>query len=113
MRAHLPARLRTVIVATLLITMSIGMGMTLYRIWEIKQEVDTIGQKLTLDYGPQTTLIYDAKDRVIASLFREHRMPVTLEEISEPLINAVIDPAAGSESGRIGNLNPQSVLKKK
>ncbi|QDM21653.1 oxalyl-CoA decarboxylase [Tardiphaga sp. vice154] len=29
------------------------------------------------------------------------------------LINAVIDPAAGSESGRIGNLNPQSLLKKK
>jgi oxalyl-CoA decarboxylase len=29
------------------------------------------------------------------------------------LINAVIDPAAGSESGRIGNLNPQSILKKK
>jgi oxalyl-CoA decarboxylase len=25
----------------------------------------------------------------------------------------VIDPAAGSESGRIGNLNPQSVLQKK
>jgi len=29
------------------------------------------------------------------------------------LINAVIDPAAGSESGRIGNLNPQSKLQKK
>jgi oxalyl-CoA decarboxylase len=29
------------------------------------------------------------------------------------LINAVIDPTAGSESGRIGNLNPQSALKKK
>ena len=29
------------------------------------------------------------------------------------LINAVIDPAAGSEIGRIGNLNPQSALKKK
>ncbi|MGE3145875.1 MAG: oxalyl-CoA decarboxylase [Pseudorhodoplanes sp.] len=29
------------------------------------------------------------------------------------LINAVIDPAAGSESGRIGNLNLQSALKKK
>jgi oxalyl-CoA decarboxylase len=26
------------------------------------------------------------------------------------LINAVIDPAAGTESGRIGNLNPQSVV---
>ncbi len=29
------------------------------------------------------------------------------------LINAVIDPAAGSEFGRIGNLNPQSALTKK
>src|ERR1700677_4937326 len=29
------------------------------------------------------------------------------------LINAAIDPAAGSESGRIGHLNPQSVLRKK
>jgi len=29
------------------------------------------------------------------------------------LINAVSDPAAGSESGRIGNLNPQSKLRKK
>src|SRR5229473_985815 len=29
------------------------------------------------------------------------------------LINAVLDAAAGSESGRIGNLNPQSVLRKK
>jgi len=29
------------------------------------------------------------------------------------LINAVIDPAAGTESGNIGNLNPQSVVVKK
>jgi oxalyl-CoA decarboxylase len=29
------------------------------------------------------------------------------------LVNAAIDPAAGSESGRIGNLNPQSKLRKK
>ena len=29
------------------------------------------------------------------------------------LINAVIDPAAGTESGRIGNLNPQSAIRKK
>jgi oxalyl-CoA decarboxylase len=36
-----------------------------------------------------------------------------LESGKPTLINAVIDPAAGSESGRIGNLNPQSVVKKK
>ena len=29
------------------------------------------------------------------------------------LVNAAIDPAAGSESGRIGNLNPQSKIRKK
>jgi oxalyl-CoA decarboxylase len=29
------------------------------------------------------------------------------------LINAVLDPGAGSESGRIGNLNPHSALSKK
>jgi len=28
------------------------------------------------------------------------------------LINAVIDPAAGTESGNIGSLNPQSALSK-
>ncbi|AXS41012.1 oxalyl-CoA decarboxylase [Breoghania sp. L-A4] len=29
------------------------------------------------------------------------------------LVNAIIDPLAGTESGRIGNLNPQSVVSKK
>ena len=29
------------------------------------------------------------------------------------LINAVIDPAAGTESGSIGKLNPQSAVRKK
>jgi oxalyl-CoA decarboxylase len=38
---------------------------------------------------------------------------VALDSGKPTLINAVIDPAAGSESGRIGNLNPQSALSKK
>ncbi|NQV46086.1 MAG: oxalyl-CoA decarboxylase, partial [Rhodospirillales bacterium] len=29
------------------------------------------------------------------------------------LVNAMIDPAAGTESGNIGNLNPQSIVSKK
>ena len=36
-----------------------------------------------------------------------------MESGKPTLANAVIDPGAGSESGRIGNLNPQSALKKK
>ena len=45
----------------------------------------------------------------------ELRTAVTraLESGKPTLVNAVIDPAAGTESGRIGNLNPQSVLRKK
>jgi oxalyl-CoA decarboxylase len=38
---------------------------------------------------------------------------VAMDSGKPTLINAVLDPAAGSESGRIGNLNPQSVLSKK
>ncbi|HET7879457.1 MAG TPA: oxalyl-CoA decarboxylase [Acetobacteraceae bacterium] len=36
-----------------------------------------------------------------------------MESGKPTLINAVIDPAAGSESGNIGNLNPKSALTKK
>jgi hypothetical protein len=67
MRLFPAGRLRHIIVSTLLVAMSIAMGMALFRIWQIKQDVDAIGLKLTLEQGPQTTLIYDSKDRVIAS----------------------------------------------
>jgi len=36
-----------------------------------------------------------------------------IESGKPTLINAVIDEAAGTESGRIGNLNPQSIISKK
>jgi len=90
MRDLLPTRLRHAIIRTVLIALSVGMGLTLFRIWQVKQEVDEIATKLTLEYGPQTTLVYDSKDRVIAALYKEHRMPVALEQMSEPLIQAVL-----------------------
>ena len=37
----------------------------------------------------------------------------TMDSGKPTLINAVLDPAAGGQLGRIGNLNPQSALKKK
>jgi len=36
-----------------------------------------------------------------------------MDSAKPTLINAVIDPAAGTESGRIGKLNPQSAVRKK
>jgi penicillin-binding protein 1A len=90
MRSTFLTRLRHIVIRTLLIVLSVGMGFALFRIWQVKQEVDELSTKLSLEYGPQTTLVYDSKDRVIAALYKEHRMPVTLEEVSEPLIQAVL-----------------------
>ncbi len=90
MSAPFSLRLRNLLIRTLLVALSLAMAFVLFRIYEIKQEVDEVGNRLTLEFGPQTTLIYDAKDRVISALFREHRMPVTLEQISEPLRKAVL-----------------------
>ncbi|HUQ86888.1 MAG TPA: PBP1A family penicillin-binding protein [Vicinamibacterales bacterium] len=90
MRVPTFAGVRSAFICTLLVALSIGMGFALVRIYDIKQEVDEAGNRLTLEYGPQTTLIYDSKDRVISALYREHRMPVILEQISEPLQQAVL-----------------------
>ena len=90
MRHQPPSRLRSVTVQTILIALSIGMSIALVQIWRIKQEVDQSASRLSLEYGPQTTLIYDSKNRVISALYKEHRLPVALEEMSEPLVNAVV-----------------------
>ena len=84
------SRFRHFTISTLLVAVSIAMGVALFRIWEVKQEVDAFSTKLNLDYGPQTTLIYDSKGRVISSLYKEHRIPVMLEQMSDPLVKAVI-----------------------
>jgi len=83
-------RLRNLFIRTLLVVLSLAMGFALVRIYQVKQEVDEVGNRLSLEFGPQTTLIYDSKDRVISALFREHRMPVMLEQMSEPLQQAVL-----------------------
>jgi oxalyl-CoA decarboxylase len=43
----------------------------------------------------------------------ERAVRAAIKSRKPTLVNAIIDPNAGTESGRIGNLNPQSVVKKK
>ncbi|HEY2529211.1 MAG TPA: oxalyl-CoA decarboxylase [Xanthobacteraceae bacterium] len=75
---------------------------------------------------PATTVfIKDARyDRIVEAFGGAGIHVTTPDELSRAvhealacgkptLVNAVIDPAAGTESGRIGNLNPQSALRKK
>ncbi len=61
-----------------------------YTIWQIKADVDRATARLTLDPGPVSTVIFDAKDRPISALYREHRLPVSLEEMSDDLVQAVL-----------------------
>ena len=68
MRDPLPTRLRNAAIRFVLIALSIVMSLALYQIWQIKQEVDEAGNRLSLEYGPQTTLIYDSKNRIISAL---------------------------------------------
>ena len=90
MRAPNWTQLRSALIRTLLIGLSLAMAFVLVRIYQIKQEVEQVGKRLSLEYGPQTTLIYDSKDRVISALFKEHRLPLMLEQMSEPLQQAVL-----------------------
>lgn len=90
MRATLPTPLRNALIRTVLVALSLAMGLVLFRIYQIKQEVNEVENRLTLEHGPQTTLIFDSKGRVISALYKEHRMPVSLEEMSEPLQAAVL-----------------------
>lgn len=85
-----PTGLRNTAIRIVLIALSIGMSAALYQIWQIRQEVDAAASRLSLEYGPQTTLIYDSKNRIMSALYREHRLPVMLEQMSDPLVNAVI-----------------------
>ena len=90
MRATNFRHIRNFLIRTLLIVLSLAMGFVLVRIYQIKLEVDEVGNRLNLEFGPQTSIVYDSKGRIISSLFKEHRIPVILEEMSEPLQHAVL-----------------------
>jgi len=74
----------------LVILLGIAAVATGYTIWQIKVDVDRATARLTLSPGPQSTVIFDARDRPISALYREHRLPVSLEEMSDHLVRAVL-----------------------
>ena len=81
---------RHVLIRSLLIAALAGAAFLIHSAWRIKQDVDAVAVRFSLDPGPQSTLIYDSKDRVMAALYREHRIPVTFEEMADPLVQAVL-----------------------
>src|SRR5688572_7700841 len=75
---------------TVLIVLGVATGVAVHRLWEFRRGVERLADQLTLDSGPESTLIYDANNNLVSALFEEHRIAVRLEEMSPYLVNAVL-----------------------
>jgi penicillin-binding protein 1A len=77
-------------IAGALMVLGVATGAAVHRLWEIRTGLEQLADRLTLDVGPESTLLYDSHDNVVSALFEEHRITVPLERISPHLINAVL-----------------------
>jgi membrane peptidoglycan carboxypeptidase len=59
-------------------------------LWEFRNSVEQLSDELTLDAGPESTLLYDGNDELVSAVFEEHRITVRLEDVSPHLVNAVL-----------------------
>ena len=75
---------------TLILALGVATGAAVHALWDLNEKVDRLDARLSLDTGPESTLIYDGNDQLLSALFEEHRITVPLEEISPHLLNAVL-----------------------
>src|SRR5262245_43975228 len=73
-----------------LIVAGVAAGAAVHRLWQMRSDLEQLADRLTLDAGPQSTLLYDTNNELVSALFEEHRIAVPLEEISPHLVNAVL-----------------------
>lgn len=73
-----------------LIVAGAGAGVAVHQLWEFRSGLERLANGLTLDVGPESTLIYDGRNNLVSALFEEHRIAVRLEEISPHLVNGVL-----------------------
>ena len=78
------------ILGTILIGLGVAAGVAMHRLWEFRNSIERLADQLTIDSGPESTLLYDGNNNLVSALFEEHRIRVRLEEISPHLINAVL-----------------------
>jgi 1A family penicillin-binding protein len=78
------------LVWTLVMSLGVVTGAAVHRLWDLRAEVERLADQLTLDTGPESTLIYDSNNNLVSALFEEHRIGVRLEEMSPHLVNAVL-----------------------
>ena len=73
-----------------LIVAGVATGIAVHRLWEFRSGLERLADRLTLDVGPESTLIYDGNNNLVSALFEEHRMAVPLDEMSPHLVNGVL-----------------------
>ncbi|HXG87769.1 MAG TPA: PBP1A family penicillin-binding protein [Vicinamibacterales bacterium] len=73
-----------------LVVIGIATGVAVQKLWVFRSGLERLADRLTLDVGPESTLIYDANNNLVSALFEEHRIAVRLEEMSPHLVNAVL-----------------------
>jgi 1A family penicillin-binding protein len=75
---------------SVLIALGVATGAAVHRLWEFRSQLERLADQLTLDAGPESTLLYDANNNLVSALFEEHRIAVPLDQISPHLVNAVL-----------------------
>jgi penicillin-binding protein 1A len=78
------------LVWTLIAVLGVATGVAVHRLWTFRNGIERLADKLTLDSGPESTLLYDGNNNLVSALFEEHRIAVRLEEMSPHLVNAVL-----------------------
>ena len=83
---------RWVVVAgwTLAILFGLATGAVVQRLWAVRGDVERLAEHMTIDAGPESTLVYDANDQLITALFEEHRIAVSLDQISPHVRHAIV-----------------------
>jgi membrane peptidoglycan carboxypeptidase len=75
---------------SVLLVLGVATGAAVHRLWEFRNQLERLADRLTLDAGPESTLLYDANNNVVSALFEEHRIAVPLDQMSPHLVNAVL-----------------------
>jgi penicillin-binding protein 2D len=70
--------------------MGVATGAAVHRLWVFRDSIERLADQLTLDTGPESTLLFDGNNNLVSALFEEHRIRVGLEEMSPHLVNAVL-----------------------
>ncbi len=73
-----------------LIALGVAAGLAVHRLWQFRSEMERLADRLTLDVGPESTLLYDSNNNLVGAVFEEHRITVPLDQVSRHLTNAVL-----------------------